>query len=302
MNPAQAQIVSVLRKQQPHGGWTASTLRVATGLDKASFQDALRGLRNSGKVAFAGFELSPSMLEQDPEADSGAVSGDIPSLLAGDAFLHADRCLAAGRGAALSRDEAAALLAEIERWCVRNIMAEVEIGHWLFRHPGFVALLRKRLTVRAVPAAMVRAMMARWPDGMAEEDVAAARAAVLAIEAGAMRERSIALAPALPVAISVKAEAEAMGANRQAARTIGMRAGQVDAAVTGLTIGGKIQHAALSDDQVAAAQLARTQWSDLWARLCDSAVAAGERPVQAMRRLIEAGLWVERLDREEASA
>lgn len=182
MNPAQAQIVKVLRDQQPDGGWTASKLRVATGLDKAAFQDALRALRNTGKVAFAGFDLSPSMLEQAASVDADAVAS---------------------------------------------------------------------------------------------------------------------------VAASVKAEAQAMGANRKAARTIGAngaRGGMVDASVTGLSIGGQLQHAALGDDQVAAVQLARSQWGELWDRLCDSAVSAGERPVQAMRRLIEAGLWVERLDQEEASA
>ena len=182
MNAAQAQIVTTLREHQPVGGWTASKLRVASGLDKATFQDALRALRNSGKVAFAGFDLSPSMLEQAAAVDPQAVAS---------------------------------------------------------------------------------------------------------------------------VAESVKAEAEAMGANRKAARTIGAngaRGGMVDPSVTGLSFGGQLQHAALSDDQVAAVQLARSQWGELWARLCDSAVAAGERPVQAMRRLIEAGLWVEQLDSEEAAA
>lgn len=182
MNAAQARIVATLRGHPPVDGWTASKLRVASGLDKASFQDALRALRNSGKVAFAGFELSPSMLEWEPCVDAHAVTA---------------------------------------------------------------------------------------------------------------------------VAESVKAEAMAMGANRKAARTTGAngaRGGMVDASVTGLSFGGRIQHAALSDDQVAAVQLARSQWGELWARLCDSAVAAGERPVQAMRRLIEAGLWVEQLDQEEPAA
>ncbi|MEV5033660.1 hypothetical protein MRBLMC3_002897 [Sphingobium sp. LMC3-1-1.1] len=307
MNPAQAKIVAVLREQHPSAGWTASKLRVATGLDKATFQDALRVLRNTGKICFAGFDLSPSMLERDVPVLVPPPS-DLVALLDGDAFLHAERCLASGRGAPLRSGEAMALLQAIEGWCARNLVAETRVGEWLFRHAGFVALLRKRLTVRSVPALMVRALMARWPDGMGDEDVAQARRVALGEEAASMQARSIAAAPARavrPVAAAVNAEAAAIGVNRMAARVTGgggLTRGAVDAALTGLSIGAQIQHAALSDDQLAAAQIARSQWSDLWDRLCLSAAAAGERPVQAMRRLIEAGLWVEQLDGEEEAA
>lgn len=182
MSAAQKRIVAALRQQRPDGGWTASKLRTAAGLDKATFQDAVRALRNTGKMEFAGFALSPSMLADSAQVDAEAVSS---------------------------------------------------------------------------------------------------------------------------ITESVKLEAEAMGANRRAARTIGSngaRGGMIDATVTRLSAGGRLQHEALGDDQVAAVQLARSQWGELWLRICDSAAAAGERPVQAMRRLIEAGLWLEQLDHEEAAA
>lgn len=181
MSAAQRKIVAVLRGQQPDDGWTASKLRVACGLDKTAFQDAVRALRNTGKMEFAGFALSPSMLAEAAPVDAGAVAS---------------------------------------------------------------------------------------------------------------------------VAESVKLEAEAMGSNRRAARTLGNvgSGAMIDPGVMRLSMGARLQHEALGDDQVAAAQLARSQWGELWDRICASAVAAGERPVQAMRRLIASGLWVEQLDEEEAAA
>lgn len=47
-----------------------------------------------------------------------------------------------------NRTEAAsALLSEIESWCARTGTPEGHIGHVLFLHPGFVGLLRLRLTL-----------------------------------------------------------------------------------------------------------------------------------------------------------
>lgn len=60
---------------------------------------------------------------------------------------------------------AARLLTEIESWCVRTGTQESLIGRVLFRHPGFVPLLRKRLTVSPEKEAQVRAFLTANPDG-----------------------------------------------------------------------------------------------------------------------------------------
>lgn len=62
-------------------------------------------------------------------------------------------------------DAATALLADIESWCSRTGTPETSIGHLLFLHPGFVGLLRKRLTVSEEKEAAVRNFIAEHPSG-----------------------------------------------------------------------------------------------------------------------------------------
>ena len=62
-------------------------------------------------------------------------------------------------------DAARALLGEIEAWCARTETPEGSIGHLLFLHPGFVGLLRKRLTVSEEKEETVRAFLAAHPMG-----------------------------------------------------------------------------------------------------------------------------------------
>lgn len=65
-----------------------------------------------------------------------------------------------------NRTEAgAALLAEIERWSCRDRQSQSALGAILFRHPGYVPLLRKRLTVTIEREAMVRDYMAAFGPG-----------------------------------------------------------------------------------------------------------------------------------------
>jgi hypothetical protein len=56
-------------------------------------------------------------------------------------------------------DAATAMLAEIEAWCARTATPEGTIGHVLFFHPGFVGLLRKRLTLSEEKEIAVRAFL-----------------------------------------------------------------------------------------------------------------------------------------------
>lgn len=55
--------------------------------------------------------------------------------------------------------EAQALLADIEGWCARTGTPETALGHALFLHPGFVGLLRKRLTLTVDKEIAVRAFI-----------------------------------------------------------------------------------------------------------------------------------------------
>lgn len=54
---------------------------------------------------------------------------------------------------------AQALLDEVESYCLRTATPEGSIGHALFLHPGFVGLLRKRLTVSVEKEIAVRAFI-----------------------------------------------------------------------------------------------------------------------------------------------
>lgn len=62
--------------------------------------------------------------------------------------------------------EARQLLTEIEAWCARTDTREGSVGHVLFLHPGFVGLLRLRLTVSVEKEIAVREFIyATHPDG-----------------------------------------------------------------------------------------------------------------------------------------
>lgn len=61
------------------------------------------------------------------------------------------------------------LLADIEAWCARTGTPETSIGHALFRHPGFVGLLRKRLQLSEIKEEQVRNFLERFPGGYCDE-------------------------------------------------------------------------------------------------------------------------------------
>lgn len=65
-----------------------------------------------------------------------------------------------------NRTDAAQRLAEdVTEWCAATATPPNSVGHVLFLHPGFVALLRKRLTVTPEKEEAVRAFMAAHPAG-----------------------------------------------------------------------------------------------------------------------------------------
>lgn len=70
------------------------------------------------------------------------------------------------RSMSSARPEAAkALLADVEEWCARTKTPETSVGHALFRHPGFVGLLRLRLMLSEEKEFIVRRFMVEWPRG-----------------------------------------------------------------------------------------------------------------------------------------
>lgn len=109
---------------------------------------------------------------------------------------------------------------------------------------------------------------------------------------------------AVTVADAVRAEAEARGSNRKAARsqsTVNARSGTVDVAVTravegesfyaaGLSLGGQMQAAGLHDNVLEAASIVRTRWNAVWKRVCLHAGMTGDRPIPAMIDLLQQAL------------
>lgn len=59
-----------------------------------------------------------------------------------------------------------ALLSSIEEWCRRTRTRETHVGQILFRHPGFVGLLRKRFLVTLEKEAAVLDFLAEHPGGV----------------------------------------------------------------------------------------------------------------------------------------
>lgn len=61
-------------------------------------------------------------------------------------------------------DAGAELLGQIEGWSGDERWIESQLGNLLFRHPGYVPLLRKRLTVTIEKERLVKGFMAAFPD------------------------------------------------------------------------------------------------------------------------------------------
>lgn len=61
---------------------------------------------------------------------------------------------------------AAALLGDIAIYCARVGIKETLLGRLIFRHGGFVGMVRKRMTVSPEAEAKVRQFMTDHPDGV----------------------------------------------------------------------------------------------------------------------------------------
>lgn len=180
-------LVAELRKVPVGGKPHMGEIRRAIGCSQAELGWAVQALRMQGKLAWDRLELRPSMRseEQDP-----AAAGDHPAGAGGsgqapetsgasgeDARPPCDVQHEGGPGEAAppsdsfhrAPDEADgwALLAEIESYCALTGTPEGKIGGLLYRHPGFVGLLRLRGLVAPDKAEAIRRLMASNPDGLA---------------------------------------------------------------------------------------------------------------------------------------
>lgn len=224
--------------------------------------------------------------------------------------------------AAPSTDLGTRLLGEIEAWCGRTGTTEKQLGAALFRHWGYVPLLRKRGTVTEKTAATVRQFMADHPDGIAKPGAATAPAAAPqrsnpdAVATAAAKRAIAAPAPAATsVADQVKQEASDAGTRRQLARSTGTvtaaaalpaPAGETDrlpgrlfdppkeprrriALPPDLTLVESVQSllAETPEDLIRAVSRAHPK---AWRRLIELGRATGQRPGQAFYAALEAGL------------
>lgn len=70
----------------------------------------------------------------------------------------------------LPRSEVEQLLADIDAWCQGNAIRPNEFGRMACDFGGFVGLMRRRCSARTRMAALARALMAAYPDGVRAEE------------------------------------------------------------------------------------------------------------------------------------
>lgn len=287
----------------------AGDARAASGLKAAAFKAAVQRLRYQGKVQWDALQLTPSMMqEQDaaPAPPGMAPVSAAPLPFGGDADEGEDAG-AIAPSAPASEPVAAApvlllsapeqLLRDIDAWCTRTGTPEIKLGAVALRHPGFVALLRKRLTATPDTIGKVRALMAAHPDGMADVPEPAnnicvpkgpkSESAARAIAARAVDR--LASAGVSTVGEEVRREAEAAGERRKASRIISGLAGSRLALLSDPTPV-EIVTTALAETVDDTAKAMARRWPKTWARVLAAARNADERPGQALIRLLELGL------------
>lgn len=330
-----ATVLGVLLAQAPRGETLSLTaLRKQCGLPAHLVSAALQSLRYAGKIEWDRIALRPSLWVRDDapvavpvkpapiaEARSGskeitrsaskikkidaeaapeeitpaAPSGDLDALW----FLFPESW--PDRPVSLSRVQAEILLEEIDDFCARTGTDRGGFGQIVLDFPGFVGLLRRRLTVRSDKAAAVRAAMAWAPDGLDRAKFEAARRDVLAAQAEQQRQASLAAAPGndvpgnavplSPLAAQIEQEVQQSGKQRQLARSISTvaRASRIDVAHARGFDGTDLQTMAI-DSPADVVQALQRRWGDLWPRIVAQARSQGVRPVPHLVALLERAL------------
>lgn len=311
-------LIAFLRK--PGKPPLTSRLRREIGCTQAELNAAITRLRMKGKLHFTRLALSASMLDARAEDVSRAM--EIDPVPAGDEGASVARAEApatpAGAGAAGSDDPAAPhaaetrtpgqmLLQAIELYCAATGTAETLIGAVLFRHPGFVGLLRRRGTATAEKARAVERLFAAHPHGVpadlpsSEKAVPEAAPAAPAIAAPAetappgferewrdsgkfrmaVREQRAIAEKVEALRAEVVAEASAATSRKLAARRV--------TSVTPISLVETVQSLAAETPADLIVAVRRTHEA-LWRRCVTTGRAQGETPAAILYRALGAGL------------
>lgn len=316
------------------GGPTVVMLAEAVGQTRALVRERVEALRMQGKVEWDRLALRPSMLATPPIAAEPVVAEPVavepspspaePAADSGD-WRAAQAARLAVRNAeiiaAWQAGESVAALAErfgvtgnhvtaIQR--AAGIAQRGEDSHLAERNAAIVAAYcDEGLTQEAVGARfglssvtvgyiMKQAgVTARTRGGARPESVIPPLRAAVVAEEMAARLDAQDVARATRLADAVKADAEAAGQRRAAARSTGTvvaKKGILDAsalptsvadALDGLSAGGRIQGLAMQPGAAAAAQLLREAWPGTFERLVRLAARCGERPLMTLVRVID---------------
>jgi hypothetical protein len=299
-----------------HAG--AAAVREAAGLKAAPFKAAVQRLRYQGRLAWDSLRLTPSMMDhqnvhQDvapappglapvPAARSPGAAGPGEDAGATAPSAPASEPAPSARVRLLSAAEQ--LLRDIDAWCARTATPATKLGAVALRYPGYVGLLRKRLTATPDMIAKVRAAMAAHPQGMGDvpmprnnicvpagpKSESAARALAAAKRADLAAAPNVAAACSLRnVAEAVQREAEQAGVRRKAARMMSGRAGDRLALLPDATAVELVTTVVAETVDDAARAMAR-RWPKTWMRVLAAARMAEERPGEMLIRVIELGL------------
>lgn len=180
----QAQVILSMRDVSPGAVWTVPLLATASGLTQSETRDAVRALRNAGKIQFNRLALSASMLGAVACPPVNAASGaiiDEAAVCLPSGEPDAEPCLPSGEPDAGSQctDAAGALetlpaapvqllpdrptgrelLAEIRAWCVDNNVKQLRFGPMAGFSAGFVHALKDASMPKAETVVACRAVM-----------------------------------------------------------------------------------------------------------------------------------------------
>lgn len=280
-------IIAVLRRDRPASApdWTIAALAPAAGLKKQACRDAVQALRYQGKMEWASFALTPSMMIADA---AGAAPPD-PAARGWIDPADADR-----------------LRSEVRDYLERTGMALNTFSNRATNSTQIAAFMRGEGRVGINPARNARDFMARYPDGVAarkgvshqrgfavdDAQAAVARSAREAIdtEAADIAARADAVTRSRELQRQAALEAEKAGANRFAARRQGTR---------GLsTLTGGPNHrqsveavqSALAETPADAARALQRRWPAVWQAVLITARAQETTPMAMMIDAIETGL------------
>lgn len=287
-------IVELMLTGTPGEVWTARQLAEGLIVPRADLTDAINSLRYAGKLDWRQLKLMPSMwigrIEQqltvEPDASPLATVEETvaaPAEVAGEAMV-APATEAEPVVGTIEKIAALQMLREVDDYCARTGTHETKIGEVLYRHPGFIGLVRHRAKAGVEKIAEVRLLMKQYPDGLVLAERKTLPASVpLSKPLPPPPPEPVAVAPSL--AEQVHAEALAAGKQRREARNMSAtRKGRV-----ATPLREAIDREFLAEP-VDALSLLRRRWPDLLDALVGLARSRGQPVAEAVHDVIEGGL------------